>query len=372
MIDGPSRTFDSVVGVGTQVAYASGWVAHPNGLIVTNHHVVGYRSQVAVRARSGRESTARVVYVDPRLDLAFVMPLKPLGLPALARGDSASVSPGDVVFAIGHPFGLDYTVTRGVISATRRRERGREFLQTDAVLNPGNSGGPLIDEANRVIGVNTRAASVESIALDLAVPVHCFDEVLAGFAGPPADVLAREPRYSCAECDATVGPDYIRCPGCGARVLYVDEPVYAAPQWIRAVRKIRALLEHHGMKPNAASVGPGAWHFEDLHGEFVLSIVDEGEAMEVRTRIAGMPASRQEMFLRFAMTANDQATGDGRLFLRGDTLELSRQEPIPHLDVAAATQRLEEFGAKAAQLRLALARAFDAPKPISFSQDRLK
>lgn len=360
----------SVVGIGARLAYASGWVAHANGLIVTNHHVVAYLPRVLVRTRAGRELGGRVVYVDPRLDLAFVMPEETLDLPPLPRADSRALKPGDPVSAIGHPFGLDHSLTRGVISATKRRERGREFLQTDAVLNPGNSGGPLLDAEGRVVGVNTCSVNAESVGLNLAIPVHSFEEALARFAGP--DALNAVPKYACAECDATIRPDATRCDRCGSRILYLDEPLYAPPEWIRAEHRVEILLRHLGLIPNALNVGTGVWFVESKQGEFLLSISEDGEAVEMRTRIVSLPPAHQEMFLRFVLTANDAATGDGRLSIRRESLEFSRREPAALIDPESAPRRMKEFGATAAKLRSLLMKCYGAAAPVSFSQDGVK
>jgi len=152
----------------------SGMIVSPEGHIVTNWHVINGASQVTIQLNDGRTLPAIVAGADQRSDIA-VLKVEAEGLSPIAFGDSESVRVGQMVFAVGNPFGLQETVTQGIISAKGRRtmsEAANEFFQTSTTINPGNSGGPLVDIHGKVIGINnfiiSRSGGSEGISF--AIP----------------------------------------------------------------------------------------------------------------------------------------------------------------------------------------------------------
>ncbi len=164
-------------------AAGSGVIVDVNGTVLTNHHVVEGAEELQVVLADGRKAIATVKGTDPDTDLA-VLKIDLPNLQAVAFGDSDAAAVGDVVLAIGNPFGVGQTVTMGIVSATGRNQLGinnfENFIQTDAAINPGNSGGALVDSNGRLIGINTAIFSQSggSLGIGFAIPVSTVKQVL--------------------------------------------------------------------------------------------------------------------------------------------------------------------------------------------------
>ena len=154
-----------------------------DGYILTNGHLVAGANEVAVTLQDGREFKAKLIGLDPKSDIA-VIKIDAHNLPTVPLADSRKVQVGDLVLAIGHPFGVGQTVTHGIVSATDRGGMGIEdyesFIQTDAPINPGNSGGALVDVTGRLIGINTAilSSSGGNLGIGFAVPSELARRVM--------------------------------------------------------------------------------------------------------------------------------------------------------------------------------------------------
>jgi serine protease DegQ len=166
-----------------QFSLGSGVVISPDGYVLTNNHVIETADEIEVALADGRKSVAKVVGTDPETDLAVIkMSLR--NLPAITLGHAEEAKVGDVVLAIGNPFGVGQTVTMGIISALGRNHLGintfENFIQTDAAINPGNSGGALIDVEGNLLGINTAiySRSGGSLGIGFAIPVTTVKTVM--------------------------------------------------------------------------------------------------------------------------------------------------------------------------------------------------
>ncbi len=162
----------------------SGFIVDPSGLIVTNNHVVGRASQIAVQLADGRQLPATVIGHDELTDIAVLRVTADGGLPSVTWGDSRLVETGDWILAAGNPFGLGGSVTAGIVSA-RGRDLGAgpfdNFLQLDAPINPGNSGGPIFNMDGQVVGVSSVIISPTgaSVGIGFAIPAETASRIVA-------------------------------------------------------------------------------------------------------------------------------------------------------------------------------------------------
>jgi serine protease DegQ len=166
-----------------QFSLGSGVIVSQQGFILTNNHVVEAADEIEVALSDGRKAVAKVVGTDPDTDLAVVK-VELQNLPAITLGRSEQAKVGDVVLAIGNPFGVGETVTMGIVSALGRKNLGintfENFIQTDAAINPGNSGGALVDTNGNLLGINTAIYSRTggSLGIGFAIPVTTVKTVM--------------------------------------------------------------------------------------------------------------------------------------------------------------------------------------------------
>ena len=164
----------------------SGFVINADGYVLTNNHVVAGATDIRVKFADGRELPGKVVGGDAKTDLALLK-VEATGLPVIPLGDSAKLEVGEPVMAVGNPFGLEQTVTTGIVSATGRSIGAGpydDFIQTDASINPGNSGGPLVNARGEAVGVNTAIASGNggSVGIGFAIPTNMVKPIVAQLA----------------------------------------------------------------------------------------------------------------------------------------------------------------------------------------------
>ncbi len=172
-------------GAGQRRSLGSGFIISSDGYILTNNHVVEDAAEIVVRMNDRRELTAKIVGADPRSDLALLK-VNAEDLPVVKLGHSSTLKPGQWVIAIGSPFGFDYSVTAGIVSAldrslpTENNENYVPFIQTDVAINPGNSGGPLFNLDGEVVGINSQiyTRSGGFMGVSFAIPIDVAMDVV--------------------------------------------------------------------------------------------------------------------------------------------------------------------------------------------------
>ena len=213
------KVIDTVVGISDDGRlFGSGFFINNKGLIVTNRHVIGTANKVKVRLYGGSEQIGELIRSYKDIDLAFLrVPTK--NNTSVATGTQAKLKIGQGLFAIGHPMGLENTITQGIVSATNREISGTDYIQTDASVNPGNSGGPLFNNRAQVIGMNTMILS-QAQGLGFALPIDLIKSRYRAIKQELAGVFTME---YCGICGKN-SRDLHYCEHCGV-VLDDVQPV---------------------------------------------------------------------------------------------------------------------------------------------------
>jgi serine protease Do len=205
----------AVIQIATPQSTGTGFYLTDYNLIVTNQHVVKDNLEVTIKGKSFEKQFSTVLFTDTKYDLAFLKAPAHVDFPPIHLGDYKYLKDGDAVLAIGHPYGLNYSSTQGVISRVDRVQNGIKFIQIDAAINPGNSGGPLVNEDGEVIGVNSFIIRGGD-NLGFALPSSYVKEALDQYLPQMGKSVVR-----CSSCSTLVSADNIDgsyCPNCGTQI----------------------------------------------------------------------------------------------------------------------------------------------------------
>ncbi len=253
-----------IIQIATPYSTGTGFYLRGPNLIITNEHVVRGNREVVIDGASLPRQLSRVVYTDPKFDLAFIEAPK-ADLPAVPLGLARSVKEGERVVAIGHPFGLKFTATQGIVSNTQHKENGIKYIQHDAALNPGNSGGPLVNEYGEVIGINTFIIN-QGENLGFSLPAPYLDETIQAFAEHGGKAGAR-----CGNCGHLVFETVEKgfCPNCGSKIeLPTDVEEYEAAGIARTIEEI---LEKCGHDIRLSRRGLNLWEVREGSAKIFIS-----------------------------------------------------------------------------------------------------
>jgi serine protease Do len=272
----------------------SGMIMDAQGHILTNHHVAGGATKIEVFLSDGRHFPAKLVGTDPKTDLAVIRISAPGPLPYVTFGDSDKVEVGEWVVAIGHPRGLDQTVTQGIISAKHRRgitdpNSYQDFMQTDAAINPGNSGGPLLNLRGEVIGVNAAIVSESggfegigftipsNMAIHISKTLIAHGKVTRGWVGISIQDLT---------------PELAKSTGTGtAKGVYVANVVKGGPADKAGLKAKDVIVAYHGKEVSDSGVLRNEVADTPVGREVKVSILRGGRKEEVSVKVGNLEES---------------------------------------------------------------------------------
>jgi serine protease Do len=261
-----------IIQIATQSGTGTGFYVKEFDLIVTNDHVIENNAEVTIAGKTFLKTISRVWYTDRKHDLAFLEPPKNAPMPDLKLGKYENIHDGDEVLAIGHPYGLNYTATLGVISKADRIRDGLKYIQIDAAINPGNSGGPLVNKDGEIIGVNSFIIRGGD-NLGFALPVIYLREALQMYS-PNKGI----PSTRCYSCGFLVLPSNIEsgkyCPSCGTEVKLPEIPEKETVS-VGVSKIIEDILKDLGKDTRLAREGINNWSVKEGTAKIKISYNSE-------------------------------------------------------------------------------------------------
>jgi Do/DeqQ family serine protease len=276
----------------SQSSLGSGVIVDPSGLVITNNHVIENMNEVKVALADRREFEADILLRDSRTDIAVLKLKDASNLQSVDLGDSEALQVGDIVLAIGNPFGVGQTVTQGIVSALARTQVGisdyQFFIQTDAAINPGNSGGALIDMSGRVVGINTAiySRSGGSIGIGFAVPSSMVRVVLNSAKGGAKNVVRPwlGARLQPVDGDIASGLGLERPAGVLVTAVYDKGPASEA-----GLRRGDAILEVDGQPVDNPDSFGYRFTLKGTQGQAPLTVLRGGKQTTILVRLMPPP-----------------------------------------------------------------------------------
>lgn len=298
---------EAVVQIATPRSTGTGFYVKTQHLIITNHHVVGTSTEVVIDGLDMEQQKTTVLYKDPAHDLAFLLPPEELlaeNVPSIAINTTNYLKQGDPIITIGHPLGLKFTATQGIVSKTDRLYGNVQFIQIDAPINPGNSGGPLINEKGEVIGVNTFIIQGGE-NLGFALPSRYLLEAIKEYQQHRDKRMER-----CSACFNLVSEQEAHqennyCFHCGNRLAFADEEVFKP---VGKAKVIEEMIEMLGKNAHFARRGANYWVMK--HGSAYIRIVyiEQMRYILVDAHLCRLPRTNIKDIYTFLLKENLKVT----------------------------------------------------------------
>jgi serine protease Do len=249
----------AVIQIATQQGTGTGFYLQQYNLILTNYHVIKGSGDVTIKGKNFDKRFTKVLFSDSKYDLAFLSPPEGVDFPIIQLGDYHTLKDGDSVLAIGHPYGLNYSSTQGVISRVDRIQNGLKYIQIDAAINPGNSGGPLVNEAGEVIGINTFIIRGGD-NLGFALPSSYVVEALEQYLPLRGTSVVRCNSCSTLVYDGNIDGEY--CPNCGTKIELIQNKDKAI-EVTGVAKTIEDILHKLGKDKDLARTSTNNWEVKE-------------------------------------------------------------------------------------------------------------
>ncbi len=299
------RYREAIIQIATPYSTGTGFLLPDAPLIVTNNHIVQDNREVVVRGERLPKQMATVVYADPKYDLAFLEITSMADASAVKLGQADGLTEGDVVVSIGHPFGLEFTITQGIISNANREVENIRYLQHDAALNPGNSGGPLINRSGEVVGINTLGVE-QGDNIGFSLPVSYLERALRDFEEAVPGIKAR-----CDSCDNVVAEQEVEnkqyCPHCGAKLYMPSFAEVYEPAGV--AESIEELLEEIGQDVRLSRRGPNNWEIIEGSARINITYHEDTGLIMGDAYLCALPKTNIKPIYEFLLQENFKIEG---------------------------------------------------------------
>ena len=345
----------SVVKVICGLSTGSGFWNADIQVFITNYHVIAGERRVAMELFDGRKIAGRVISVNPRVDIARVRPEEDIQLAGLLISNRP-LRVQEPVFALGFPYDLPFTVTRGIVSSTQHFQQEIRYIQTDAAINPGNSGGPLVDEQGSVVGMNTMMYR-DAQNIGFAIPSEYLLEEIAMF---QEDFIADGYHVRCPSCACLLSENIAYCENCGVQLenelFFHERPLNLVEQFVEKY------LAFSGVDPVLARDGSSQFWTYYRGSSLIRIFVYRDEFLFSVAPLARLP--RKNLVELFHYLLSD-AVAPYRFTLTSDVIHLAYRVHLSDLDNEAHRERIGReliaLGAKADEMDTYLVQHFQCP-----------
>ena len=290
------KYIENIIQIMTPYGTGSGFII--DGLIITNSHVVSGFKEVVVSAKNLKRTIAKVIYDDSYYDLAFIK--VDLQKPKInLKLSTRTVNDGDTTIAVGHPYGLNYTATEGIVSRASRLQGELEYIQIDAAINPGNSGGPLLNTDGEVIGINTFIIQ-NSNNLGFALPYFYIQDAIDSFIQ-----LKKENLIKCYSCKNLIEEKNIKndyCPTCGSKleIAKLRRKGYRASGATKLLEEIFTSLD---INVTLARRSQSSWRVEIGSARVEINYYENGIIIG-DSKLCGIPKDNIESIYDYLLSEN--------------------------------------------------------------------
>ena len=331
-----------IVQIATPFSTGTGFFLKEEALIVTNHHVVEDNPSVIIEGFGFTKQIAEVLYIDKKYDLAFLSaPISTTELPIIRLATESTSNVRDAVTAYGHPFGLQFSVKSGYISNTREVMNGIPYLHIDVALNPGNSGGPLVNDAGEVVGVNTFIMR-DSDSVGFALPADIVAQTITAFQTAGGKNAAR--CTGCSNIVTEISCERNNCGLCGAAVILPSNVEKYVPAGVPGT--IERLITRIGHEVALSRCGPNAWEIRQGSARIIITYHEKTGLISADAVLCQLPEKQIKPLYEYLLREN-YTNSAMTLSVHGQDILLSLLIYDRYLDEDTGIELLEALFQKA-------------------------